>query len=85
MEGPSRAICSVAIPSTSQRHSLTPEASATNKRAVDFLVFVVNPAVEVPGSAGMHQYCCKRSLKTVRGLIQARECNSRHYLLRWQP
>ena len=83
MEGSSCAICSVTLPSTSQRHSLTPEASATNKRVVDFWVSVVNPAVEVPGSAGVHQYCCKpcfskleraeRSLETARGLIQARE------------
>ena len=83
MEGPSCAICSIALPSTSQRHSLTPEASATNKRVVDFLVSVVNPAVEVPGSAGVHQYCYKpcfskperaeRSLETARGLIQAGE------------
>ena len=83
MEGPSRAICSVAIPSTSQHHSLTPEASATSKRAVDFLFSVVNPDVEVPGSAGAYQYCRKpcfskleraeRSLETARGLIQAGE------------
>jgi len=43
MEGPSCAICSVALPSTSQHHSLTPEASATNKRAVNFLVFCSQP------------------------------------------
>jgi len=59
MEGPSHAIWSVALPSSSQHHSLTPEASATNKRVVDFLFSVVNLAVEVPGSAGAYQYCCK--------------------------
>ena len=85
LEGPSCAICSVALPSSSQCRSLTPEASATNKRAVH-LVSVVNPAVEVPGSAGVYQYCCKpcfskleraeRSLETARGANPSRKWNS---------
>ena len=58
------AICCVTIPSCSQRRSLNPEASAANKRVVDFLVSVINPDLELAGGAGTAGgtriwYCCK--------------------------
>lgn len=59
MGDPSWAICRVALLSDSQHRSLTSQVSATNKRALDFLVSVFNPAVEVPGSVAACQYCCK--------------------------
>ena len=37
---------------SSQRRSLNSEASAANKRVVDFLVLVINPELELAGGAG---------------------------------
>ena len=58
MDAPFCAVCRVALPSSSQRRSLTPEASASNKRAVEFLVTVINPELELP-AGGPVAYCCK--------------------------
>ena len=78
------AICCVTIPSCSQRRSLNPKASAANKRAVDFLVSVINLDLELAGDAGTAgstriRYCCKpcfskleraeRSLEAAKGII----------------
>ena len=64
MDIPICAICCATLPSCSRRRSLNPEASAANKRVVDFLVSVVNPELELAGGAGTAggtriQYCCK--------------------------
>ena len=40
LDGPSSAVCHVALPWESQKHSLTPKPSAANKRAVDFLIIL---------------------------------------------
>ena len=40
-------VCCVALPSSSQQHSLTPVASASNKRAIEFSVVVINPEIEL--------------------------------------
>ena len=84
MDIPICAICCATLPSCSQRRSLNPEASAANKRVVDFLVSVVNPELELAGDAGTAggtriQYCCKpcfskleraeRSLEAAKGFI----------------
>ena len=52
MDIPICAICCATLPSFSQRCSLNPEASAANKRVVDFLVSVVNPELELAGVLG---------------------------------
>ena len=64
MDIPICAICCGTLPSCSQQRSLNPEASAANKRVVDFLVSVINPELELAGGAGTAggtriQYCCK--------------------------
>ena len=64
MDIPICAICCATLPSCSQRRSLNPEASAANKRVVDFLLSVINPELELAGGAGTAggtriQYCCK--------------------------
>ena len=64
MDVPNCSICCATLPSCRQQCSLNPEASAANKRAVDFLVSVNNPVLELAGGAGTAggtriQYCCR--------------------------
>lgn len=63
MSVPCCAICKESVPSCKQRRSLNPEASADNKRVVDFFVSFVNPDLQpaAPTVDGVVQYlyCCK--------------------------
>ena len=82
MDIPICAICCATLPSCSQRRSLNPEASAANKRVVDFLVSVVNPELELAGGAGTAggtriQYCCKpcfSELERAERSLEAAKC-----------
>ena len=85
MDIPICAICCATLPSCSQRRSLNPEASAANKRVVDFLVSVINPELELAGGAGTAggtriQYCCKPCFleleRTERSLKLRRESST---------
>ena len=75
-------ICCATLPSCSQRRSLHPEASAANKRVVDFLVSVVNPELVLAGGAGTAggtriQYCCKpcfSELERAERSLEAAKC-----------
>ena len=67
MSAPCCTVCNEPVPSSSQRRSLSPEASAGNKRVVDFLVSVVNPNLQLAALAadGVVQYCCKACFSKV--------------------
>ena len=78
MDAPTCTICCVGLPSSSWQHSLTPEASSTNKRVVEFLFLPVFAFKHMLFEVGEDWKLCS-SAEAVKGAIN--ELQSKFSLL----